>query len=199
MKNLNTKKAAMFGLDARIALAIFGALSVISGAALYSAIQQSKVTMIAAQLNEILKAAESYTLDTGLDLPMDTSSAEYRTKIASLITNTNNVKNWNGPYLSFSESSIDTPGEDFINFKGYRLYTGIYQKNVTSNASWTDYINVCEAGETCYVVAAISNVNTKMLSSLDLYFDGVESPSTGRFRTVGSWGWLIGYPSLKQP
>lgn len=33
-----TKKAAMFGLDARIALVIFGALSVISGAALYSAI-----------------------------------------------------------------------------------------------------------------------------------------------------------------
>ena len=40
MLNLKNKKAAMFGLDARIALAIFGALSVISGAALYSAIQQ---------------------------------------------------------------------------------------------------------------------------------------------------------------
>tara|TARA_Y100001960_G_scaffold319101_1_gene389950 strand:- start:3597 stop:3728 length:132 start_codon:yes stop_codon:yes gene_type:complete len=37
-----TKKAAMFGLDARIALAIFGALSVISGAVLYSAIQDAK-------------------------------------------------------------------------------------------------------------------------------------------------------------
>ena len=36
------KKGAMFGLDARIALAIFGALSVISGAALYSAIKESK-------------------------------------------------------------------------------------------------------------------------------------------------------------
>ena len=33
------KRGAMFGLDARIALAIFGALLVISSAALYSAIQ----------------------------------------------------------------------------------------------------------------------------------------------------------------
>ena len=33
MIKIKTKKAAMFGLDARIALAIFGALSVISGAA----------------------------------------------------------------------------------------------------------------------------------------------------------------------
>tara|TARA_Y100001960_G_scaffold323342_1_gene401616 strand:- start:381 stop:521 length:141 start_codon:yes stop_codon:yes gene_type:complete len=36
-------KGAMFGLDARIALAIFGALSVISSAALYSAIQEADV------------------------------------------------------------------------------------------------------------------------------------------------------------
>ena len=39
---IKLKKGAMFGLDARISLAIFGALSVISGAALYSAIQDSK-------------------------------------------------------------------------------------------------------------------------------------------------------------
>tara|TARA_Y100001960_G_C14595815_1_gene788039 strand:- start:886 stop:1026 length:141 start_codon:yes stop_codon:yes gene_type:complete len=44
------KKGAMFGIDARIALAIFGALSAISGAALYSAIQQSKVTVLVTEL-----------------------------------------------------------------------------------------------------------------------------------------------------
>lgn len=40
------KKGAIFGLDARIALAILGALYVISGAALYSAIQESKTTKL---------------------------------------------------------------------------------------------------------------------------------------------------------
>lgn len=42
------KKSAMFGLDARIALAIFGALSVITGAALYSAINKANVIAAAA-------------------------------------------------------------------------------------------------------------------------------------------------------
>ena len=50
------KKGAMFGLDARIALAIFGALSVISGAALYSAIQDAQATAMIVRLNEVGKA-----------------------------------------------------------------------------------------------------------------------------------------------
>jgi hypothetical protein len=45
----------MFGLDARIALAIFGALSVISGAALYSAIQDARVTAIVITYNRVFK------------------------------------------------------------------------------------------------------------------------------------------------
>lgn len=63
------KKGAMFGLDARISLAIFGALSVISGAALYSAIQNSKATALYVQLSELGKAWESYYIDTGLFYP----------------------------------------------------------------------------------------------------------------------------------
>ena len=50
------KKGAIFGLDARIALTIFGALSVISGAALYSAIQESKVVALYTEFQEIGKA-----------------------------------------------------------------------------------------------------------------------------------------------
>ena len=50
------KKGGMFGLNARIALAIFGALSVISGAALYSAIQQSKAISVLTTAKEIGKA-----------------------------------------------------------------------------------------------------------------------------------------------
>lgn len=46
----------MFRLDARIALAIFGALSVITGAALYSAIQYSKTIAILVDLYNLGKA-----------------------------------------------------------------------------------------------------------------------------------------------
>ena len=83
---LSTQKGAMFGLDARIALAIFGGLSVITGAVLYKVIQQVKVTSAVATLNELSKAVESYMLDTGQDLPQYLTSQGVR-EITDLISN----------------------------------------------------------------------------------------------------------------
>lgn len=105
LKNNNLKRAAMFGLDARIALAIFGALSVISGAALYSAIQQAKVTALITELNEVGKAWESYLLDTGQDLPASgaTPVGILQRKTASLVDST--VNGWKGPYLSYYKNN----------------------------------------------------------------------------------------------
>ncbi|MCP4354624.1 MAG: hypothetical protein GY793_03125 [Proteobacteria bacterium] len=51
---LNTKQAAMFGLDARVALAIFGALSIITGATLYNALQHIKTIQYLQLFNEIV-------------------------------------------------------------------------------------------------------------------------------------------------
>jgi type II secretory pathway pseudopilin PulG len=97
---MSLKKGAMFGLDARIALAIFGALSVISGASLYSAIQESKITSLYVQLKEFEKAIESFMLDTGRKISSD-SSWVYMSEIASgkeKLT-TNDIDAWNGPYM----------------------------------------------------------------------------------------------------
>ena len=85
----------MFGLDARIALAIFGALSVISGAALYSAIEGAKITAFHANLTEIEKALEVYYLDVGF---YDKSSNIFNLTI--LLENTNLDNGWNGSYMS---------------------------------------------------------------------------------------------------
>ena len=93
------KKGAMFGLDARIALAIFGALSVISGAALYSAIQDSKATAFLADMNEVGKAWEQYLLDTGQDVPIDTTNSSLRQRLTQELV-TSSVTGWKGPYLS---------------------------------------------------------------------------------------------------
>ena len=70
------KKGAMFGIDARIALAIFGAISVISGAALYLAIQQSKVTVLVTELEELSKAVKAYVLDIGQDIPLNPTNLD---------------------------------------------------------------------------------------------------------------------------
>jgi type II secretory pathway pseudopilin PulG len=114
------KKGAMFGLDARIALAIFGALSVISGAALYSAIQESKYTKVLVELNEVEKAIEQYILDTGNDLPIYGGSG-FTMDIEELIVDSG-VQGWNGPYLSGQMLSGDATklvinGSDTTYFK----------------------------------------------------------------------------------
>ncbi len=86
----------MFGLDARIALAIFGALSVISGAALYSAIQNSTVIKYLATVNEIEKSLISYYLDTGL-YPNFNDTIHAEVMVSGLFTDDGN-SGWNGPY-----------------------------------------------------------------------------------------------------
>tara|TARA_Y100000590_G_scaffold458275_1_gene612648 strand:- start:99 stop:722 length:624 start_codon:yes stop_codon:yes gene_type:complete len=200
---INYKKGAMFGLDARIALAMFGALSVISGAALYSAIQDAKVTQMITQMQEVLKATEAYALDTGADLPYDNVSTTYRTKILDLVKNNAGVDNWQGPYLPFSETDVDVTSEDFIKVFGYNLYTGYYQKDVDSLGGWTDHIKPCETGKPCFAIAAFSLVESSLLEKIDQKIDNGDGSDVGTFRYyspgASGWAWLIGFPKLNQP
>ncbi|HAG52212.1 MAG TPA: hypothetical protein DCL21_00295 [Alphaproteobacteria bacterium] len=98
---MTNKKGAMFGLDARIALAIFGALSVISGASLYSAIQNAKVTALNQSIVELDKAIEQYYLDTGEMLGQSGSvhGPHDALLIGDLLQNDRGLKGWNGPYI----------------------------------------------------------------------------------------------------
>lgn len=121
------KKAAMFGLDARIALAIFGALSVISGAALYSAIQQSKVIATIADMQEVHKAYEAYLLDTGQELPRNSSSTVIM-NVQELVDNTENVVGWKGPYISLEKHATEN----------YYLVSGKYKKVAIFSRSMKD-------------------------------------------------------------
>ena len=107
-----TKRGAMFGLDARIALAIFGALSVISGAALYSAIQNANATALLTELREVGKAYEAYYLDTGTNLPKRTpaaaiNTAQYHDLEASALVVSPSVTGWKGPYTGLKANTTD--------------------------------------------------------------------------------------------
>ena len=105
---MNYKKGAMFGLDARIALAIFGALSVISGAALYSAIQESKLTSMYTGMREIIKAYEALYLDTGA---LRTESDKTMFKAGDLVTD-NSITGWSGPYIE-GKAVVSAPNTFF--------------------------------------------------------------------------------------
>jgi type II secretory pathway pseudopilin PulG len=103
IKTILNKQGAMFGLDARIALAIFGALSVISGAALYSAIQSAQTEKWRQYFEELSKASTQYYLDNGINIPQFTGTNHfYSLKIKELFVNDENLSTWKGPYLSIS-------------------------------------------------------------------------------------------------
>jgi type II secretory pathway pseudopilin PulG len=94
---LKYKKAAMFGLDARIALTIFGALSIISGATLYNVMQNIKANQWQQYFANLVKASEAYYLDHGRPISQQNATNAY---IARLVNNNEPSNLWKGPYIT---------------------------------------------------------------------------------------------------
>ena len=181
---MNYKKGAMFGLDARIALAIFGALSVISGAALYSAIQDAKVTAAITEMNEIGKAWEAYYLDTGRSFdPVNTDS----TNVSYYIFKTNNLilnsgyDGWSGPYVSYQVSG------DHLN---HPVHGDISIMRLTTDVDWNHWgSGTCTTGRSCFIWIYINSIDNEDLAKLiDERIDGSDGKSKGSFRWYGPDG-----------
>ena len=184
------KKGAMFGLDARIALVIFGALSVISGAALYSAIQDAKAIALITGMKEIGKAWEAYYLDTG-QIPRRRSTNPltddfYRVDTVEINTNSLNITGWKGPYFNASNHVLD------------------YLQGI----DWSDgYFNdgKCISGKECFLwVTASGFENNNIAKSIDKHIDGSDGPNTGDFRywyrsDIYSWRHTLKYLPIKNP
>ena len=186
------KKGAMFGLDARIALAIFGALSVISGAALYSAIQEAKSTSYLVEMQEVAKAWEQYYLDTGDILENNSSDNTnynfYLLKSVGLLAD-NGVDGWNGPYVSLSNYGV------FLqNLRGEYIYMATLDPSVTwgGSSAWTN--GYCTAGSTCSSYIFLSKVgwDDATLNSIDSKVDNADGAGAGKFR----W-WTDNHVTLK--
>ena len=193
------KKGAMFGLDARIALAIFGALSVISGAALYSAINQSKVVAYQSQLSELEKAVSSYLLDTGIDLPI----ASITGAITTYLTEDNGITGWKGPYLQAErETAGDANRLDFGFLDSY-----YFKVKVANDSAWespednADGNGECSSASTCYYWMEVRFHSSSVLNELDLAYDGELNSAEGIFRVKDTVnvGYLKSIPMLKQP
>lgn len=178
-------RGAMFGLDARIALTIFGALSVISGASLYSAIQEAKVTQQLAQIKEIEKAIEQYILDTGSMIPLSTSLPGADLSIISLVQQPAGVSGWKGPYLSL------TPKDDGTDYMFRDNYPGkVYALTHSATEEWSpDTIKNCSSttSQACAVyILHISDVS--YINQFKAKLDGTSTNfKTGNVRKVDAY------------
>lgn len=179
------KKGAMFGLDARIALAIFGALSVISGAALYSAIQQAKITQYITDMTELGKAYEAFLLDTGVELTRDNNGDGDPVfgRSGYLIENPTNIAGWNGPYISYEKYGSsnylkhnETQDYIIVDFAEDKDWTSVTDNRASGAACVT-------ANTTCWAwVRLQGNFNLSLMQAMDKEIDGDDSAWTGNFR-----------------
>jgi type II secretory pathway pseudopilin PulG len=176
---MNLKRGTMFGLDARIALAIFGALSVISGAALYSAIQQSKVTRIIADISEVNKAIEAYMLDTGSDLPVMPPSLDFVVNSYSFVENAASASGWSGPYLPYAK----TTGVDSRNKLVHTSYDYVSVELISTDVNPTTSTAVyCTAGKPCYYWSFIFAVPMDIVNAVNELVDGDGTLQDGNVR-----------------
>lgn len=114
-KKLRSQRGAMFGLDARIALAIFAGLSVIAGMAVFGTIRQTDIAALVSEFDNIGKGYINYTFDTGIDVPVGTTAG---LGIRALYENTPTATlGWQGPYITRS-----TP--DHPRFGDYEIIQG---------------------------------------------------------------------------
>lgn len=148
IKVMRSQKGAMFGLDARIALAIFGGLSVIAGAAVFGAISETKVTALVTEFDNFSKGYINHALDTGTDT---VTIADMWTKPST--------PNWNGPYVTVSTATHPTYGT-------YTLVSG--RPDLTEQVPGT---TACSSGNICAVYLSLTNVTNSVAEELDKMVD----------------------------
>lgn len=155
--NFTNKKAAMFGLDARITLMIFGIISIIVSANIYRVLTEINVDKILAESSSIGSAVDSYhkTMNKSIfDTLTGSLSADDKEKAAftALYKNENVIApfndKWKGPYIKVKYNNGLEP---FLNTE-YRLL------RLAKNASTTcNNINT----NPCYVFLKFKDITTE--------------------------------------
>lgn len=172
----------MFGLDARIALAIFGALSVISGAALYSAIQQSKVIQAVTSLNEIKNAYDSYFLDTNSEIALD-SSYSYGVFIELKKLIEDSTAGWSGPYLSENpHSTLTHLAHNSLYENSYLFIARVKDTEWGDGSSNSTTSQACDLSNPCFIWVGMTQVPFELAKAIDEYIDGIVDFKTGNIR-----------------
>lgn len=178
---LSSQRGAMFGLDARIALSIFGTLAVVSG---YVGISKFTTAQHAALFKEILAyedALEQMNTDLGVFYsfavsPSSNSNNFLAIEDGSLIA-AKYRNRWNGPY-------IDGIRQDHPLYGTFSV--GAYRDNGVS---------ACNINNDCYLWIILSDLSANVWSRFNRMIDEnagkdpeVTPQSQGRVRSSGSPG-----------
>jgi hypothetical protein len=169
------KKGAMFGLDARIALSIFGTLAIVTSAALLSTIERSAVSDLVNEANVVHQAYQSYEYDLG-DYVEESSTALL--KSSELLTSSK--ANWAGPYLTNKQA--DAPNADTQLVSNVGQYSILRAKDRAATAETDTPFVACASSQACYLWLLFNDdeVSDKVIKTLDITLDDDDGYLAGR-------------------
>lgn len=179
------QSGAMFGLDARIALGIFGVLSLVAGAAMVLSIDSTRAKSLASELSETGRAIEAIHSDLRTDIFQSLTSPSGKNAFAALfdnhlITEDDNLRGrWLGPYIKFTSTNHPRFGEMVI------------QKRANNHTQ------ACSTEAGCSLWLVYSSVKAGIVEEVDTIIDGgkEEQPNTqGRVQwTADNEGHILYY------
>lgn len=154
----HAQNGAMFGLDARIALAIFGLLSIVAGVAAINVLGSASSTALVTELTNMKKAYQEFHLSTG----------EHTTRFMDLIDNTSDIIGWNGPYVDLLSDKSRQHGTYSL-VEGRQDVAGIPPVE-------------CDGTGICAVWLKLSKVKDSLATKVDETLDGDKTPNSGVLR-----------------
>lgn len=170
---LNPQSGALFGLDARIAMAVFAVLTLVAGAAVLGNLDSSRAKSLASEITEIGRAVEGIHADLKTDLFQSLEEPSEKNAFVALydnlaVTERNNLRGrWLGPYVNFTSAQHPRYGEMVI------------QKHPA------DHQQDCNPDDLCYLWVVYSNVKLDILKEVNEIVDGRENgppDTTGRLQ-----------------
>ena len=156
---LTNQSGAMFGLDARIALAIFGILSVVAGVAAINVFGQASTTAMVTEFSNIKKAYTEFHLATG----------EHTTRFLDLIDNDTGFSGWSGPYMEGMLSDKS---------RQYGTYSFVEGRQDVAGVPPVE----CSGGGICATWLKLTKVKDSVAAEVDKTLDSTATANSGVFR-----------------
>lgn len=176
---LPSQQGALFGLDARIALAIFSIISVVAGTAMVLNLDGIRAKSLSGELTDTTRAIESYHNDLQndiyqtLDKPTDKNAFQALYDHTVVTESRNQRSKWHGPYIKFNSTIHPIYGEMLIQKRAAN-----HQEN-------------CEADGMCYLWLVYSRTPAGVVKETNEILDGAKeenAATSGRIQWTTSSG-----------
>lgn len=158
MIKITNQKGAMFGLDARIALAIFGSLSAMIVGYALKGLNDVHGKGLAKEFRDTAIAVELLHKDLREDIHNSLTTENDANAFAalhngSLLKNSTLIARWNGPYIRGTST--------------HNQY-GAWEIEKAKD----DHVSACDNTETCYLWLTLASVPANTVTALNEVFDG---------------------------